>query len=168
MGIRRLGRPAGYNYPVGLNAITAPLDVDYLVVAGGGGGAGGSAGSGGGGGAGGYRTATDFNTVGLTFPITVGAGGPAATSGLRGANGSNSVFSTITSLGGGGGGGYDLPPPSSFGVGFGGGSGIVIIRYVGAVQKATGGTVTTPSGYVVHTFTGDGTFSVNATSYSIN
>jgi hypothetical protein len=55
-----------------------------------------------------------------------------------------------------------------------GGKGIVIIRYSDALgQRATGGTVTTPSGYVVHTFTGDGTFVTNAnfggtTSYSIN
>ena len=48
-----------------------------------------------------------------------------------------------------------------------GGKGIVIIRYAGAVQLATGGTVSTPSGYVVHTFTGDGTFVTNL-QYSIN
>jgi hypothetical protein len=54
-----------------------------------------------------------------------------------------------------------------------GGKGIVIIRYAGVTQLATGGTVTTPSGYVVHTFTGDGTFATNSNfggsaTYSIN
>jgi len=36
MGIRRLGRPENYNYPIGLNS--AEIAVSYLVVAGGGGG----------------------------------------------------------------------------------------------------------------------------------
>jgi hypothetical protein len=69
----------------------------------------------------------------------------------------------------GGGGGGDWP-----GTGGNGGLGIVIIRYSDANgQRATGGTVTTPSGYVVHTFTGDGTFATNsdfggASTYSIN
>jgi hypothetical protein len=50
-----------------------------------------------------------------------------------------------------------------------GGSGIVIIRYSGG-QAATGGTVTSPSpgAYTVHTFTGDGSFVVNPSSYLIN
>ncbi len=38
MGIRRLGRPTGYNYPIGLSSTsTSNTVVDYLVVAGGGG-----------------------------------------------------------------------------------------------------------------------------------
>jgi hypothetical protein len=36
------------------------------------------------------------------------------------------------------------------------------MRYAGSTQLATGGTITTPSGYVVHTFTGGGTFTTNA------
>ena len=53
-----------------------------------------------------------------------------------------------------------------------GGSGIVIIRYSGS-QGATGGTITNPSpgAYTIHTFTGPGTFSSNATiaaAYSVN
>jgi len=103
--------------------------VSYLVVAGGGGGGGSVAGyyAGGGGGAGGYRevktpvtpyTASPLNgypsapnriTVTATaFPITVGAGGgggPGGPSGRsNGIQGSDSVFSTITSAGGGYGG----------------------------------------------------------------
>ena len=36
MGIRRLGRPTGYNFPVGLSGSPANTVVDYLVIAGGG------------------------------------------------------------------------------------------------------------------------------------
>jgi hypothetical protein len=83
--------------------------VDYMVVAGGGGGRDGYVG--GAGGAGGFRLSNGYslpspttsplaNPVGITvsatgYPITVGGGGPATS------NGSNSVFSTITSTGGG-------------------------------------------------------------------
>ena len=93
--------------------------VDYLVVAGGGGSTGGD---GGGAGAGGYRessgTASGCYSVSplgacvaaapvtvQTYPITVGAGGTGGSYSPgtvnAGTNGSNSVFSTITSAGGG-------------------------------------------------------------------
>jgi hypothetical protein len=74
-------------------------DLEYLVVAGGGGGGGNR---GGGGGAGGFRTGTGFPVTAATYPITVGGGGNGIASGLGG-NGSQSIFSTITSTGGGGG-----------------------------------------------------------------
>lgn len=85
--------------------------VDYLVVAGGGSGASTPGGDGaGGGGAGGYRTSYSCAcnsclslTLG-THPVTVGAGGAAKTAPNCGGDGTNSVFSTITSCGGGGGG----------------------------------------------------------------
>ena len=82
---------------------TVPYNAEYLVVAGGGGG---GRVRGGGGGAGGFRTATGFTlTGGTTYTITVGAGGAGSTlTTARGTNGSDSVFSTITSTGGGGGG----------------------------------------------------------------
>ena len=95
--------------------------VDYLVTAGG---AGGGAQQGGGGGAGGFRMSNSFSlpspttsplanssgatVTATTFPITVGAGGagaPGTTPTPRSSNGSNSVFSTITSTAGGGAGG---------------------------------------------------------------
>jgi hypothetical protein len=115
--------------------------VDYLVVAGGGGG--GAPIGGGGGGAGGYRLSagtysgparagSSLSASVASFPITVGAGGgvnsPRA---ATGDDGSNSIFSTITSTGGGGGG---ATSPSSAGNsgGSGGGSGT--------------GTTTTPTG----------------------
>jgi hypothetical protein len=38
-----------------------------------------------------------------------------------------------------------------------GGSGIVILRYAGT-QRGTGGTVTSVSGFTIHTFTSSGTY----------
>jgi hypothetical protein len=64
-----------------------------------------------------------------------------------------------TNTGGGGGGGaayYSLMTD-----GASGGSGVVIIRYAGTVAKATGGTITITGGYVYHTFTTSGTFTVS-------
>ena len=104
------------NNPV--NPLGGPSTVDYMVVAGGGGG-----GGQGGGGAGGYReaktgdngcyTASPLATpTGITltvqgYPISVGGGGtgggPVPGGNSVAPNGSNSVFSTITSAGGGGG-----------------------------------------------------------------
>jgi len=111
-------------------------NVDYVVVAGGGGGGGGQ---GGGGGAGGYRTNYPSGCAGIPvsiqgYPITIGGGGAAGLypgTPRTGCNGSNSVFSTITSGGGGGGGGYGSPSGTA---GQPGGSG------GGGGSKDTGGT----------------------------
>lgn len=107
-------------------------NVEYLVIGGGGGG--GLAGPGGGG-AGGYRCSVSGESSGggasaesaLTvtegnYSITVGAGGATApNTSTHGVNGSNSVFGSITSLGGGGGGSGDgIALPSSGGSGGGG------------------------------------------------
>jgi len=126
-----------------ISSTAANNKIDYLVVAGGAsGGSSAPAGAGqgtGGGGAGGFRLSNSLslpaptmsplsNPTGLTatvasFPIVVGAGGTAASSGTNpGNNGSISTFSTITSAGGGaggsnagstggsgGGGGYNQP-----------------------------------------------------------
>ena len=77
-----------------LTVASAPVGstVEYLVVAGGGGG------QYGGGGAGGMRTGTALSVTTGAYTVTVGAGGPTGT------NGSDSIFSTITSTGGGHGG----------------------------------------------------------------
>jgi len=108
--------------------------VSYAVVAGGGGGGGGNQVSGdyegGGGGAGGFREykspvtpytaspldgnpgGTSITVTATPYPITVGGGGPFAGSPLcttPGVQGSDSVFSTITSTGGGGGGSRNTP-----------------------------------------------------------
>jgi hypothetical protein len=42
-------------------------------------------------------------------------------------------------------------------VGGNGGSGVVIVRYLGS-QRASGGTIVTTGGYTYHTFTSSGTF----------
>ena len=121
--------------------------IDYMVVAGGGGG-GGEDGGGGGGGGGGYResqqpdasplytasplhTNTSLENLPATgYPITVGGGGTGVPNcvsppcqGPRGVNGSNSIFSTITSAGGGGGGGGANHPSGNLRAGAAGGSG---------------------------------------------
>jgi hypothetical protein len=92
--------------------------IEYLVVAGGGAGGNSSSGSGGGGGAGGFRTNVSGATSGGgasaeasmnlpsgTYTVTVGAGGSSVVT-INGSakSGTNSVFHTVTSIGGGGGG----------------------------------------------------------------
>ena len=115
---------------------TGSNTVDYLVVAGGGAGYCGVAG--GGGGAGGHRESfPNPATGGLSvsaqaYPITVGSGGAANSSGA------NSVFSSITSAGGGSGGNY-LANGSAGGSGGGGGG-----TDGNAPSNTTGGAGNTP------------------------
>jgi hypothetical protein len=98
----------------GLSSVTA----SYLVVAGGGGGGGANdTPAGGGGGAGGYLAGTTALNPTQSYTVTVGAAGAGGSSVTVGNNGSNSVFNTITSIGGGGGGTY------AYGSGVAGGSG---------------------------------------------
>ena len=108
---------SGVNYrvhtftDVGISTFTVTRggEVEYLVIGGGGGGSNSSAG---GGGAGGYRCSVSGESSGggasaesgltvtvQSYQITVGAGG--TSSGNLSVNGSPSVFSSITSLGGG-------------------------------------------------------------------
>jgi len=96
---------------------TAPAgvtEVEYLVVAGGGGGGNGYDNGGGGGGGGGMALSGTLSvTPGNSYTITVGDGGAGGVgdpgvgfrSNANGATGSNSVFASITALGGGAGGG---------------------------------------------------------------
>jgi hypothetical protein len=101
------------------------LSCDYLVVAGGGGGAGQFAAAGGG--AGGYRTSIGGSALSLgtsAYTVTIGGGGAGGVGDQVGANGSNSVFSTITSSGGGRGGSAGLPENGSTGGSGGGGAGL--------------------------------------------
>lgn len=87
----------------GTFTVTAEGDVEYLVVGGGGAGAWGATG---GGGAGGYRTATGHAVTVQGYSITIGAGGVGCTSNCaQGGAGGDSIFDTITSLGGAGGAG---------------------------------------------------------------
>jgi hypothetical protein len=99
---------------------TSSFDVEYLVV-GGGGGANTTWGSSGGGGAGGYRADTGHGVTAQTYNITIGAGGSAKVGSGVADNGGNSIFDTITSLGGGGGGQYSSGAGAVGGSGGGGG-----------------------------------------------
>lgn len=116
-----------------------PVDVQYLVVAGGGGG--GGNGHGGGGGAGGFRTGTYSSVAaGTVLTTTVGTGGTGNTSPGHGTNGNTSSISgpgvsTITSAGGGGGGTQAGGGPTGNNGGSGGG---------GEGNVGPGGTGNTP------------------------
>jgi hypothetical protein len=116
----------------GLGAGLKLIDVEYLVIAGGGSG---GSGGGAGGGAGGYRTATLKIPLGA-HTVTIGAGGAAVTStaNVQGNIGNNSVFSTITSTGGGSGGAYVGGTGTNGGNGGSGGG--------GGLFNGTGGTAT--------------------------
>lgn len=131
---------------------TQALTCDYLVVAGGGGGSGWDFACGGGG-AGGLRctvTATGGGgslesalslTANTNYTVTVGAGGAGNTvNNADGANGSNSVFATITSTGGGGGGASNNGDSSGLSGGSGGGGG-------NSTGGANGGAGTANQGY---------------------
>ena len=124
--------------------------VSYVVVAGGGGG------NTGGGGAGGFREGKDtpkdsytasplaaacsgLTVTAATFPISVGGGG-AASGPSPAVNGSNSIFSSITSTGGGAAGGPSGPGnPGGSGGGAQQGASIP-----GPARPASGGTGNTP------------------------
>ena len=97
------------------------VSVSYLAVAGGGGG-GGQGNASGAGGAGGFLTGTASINPTQSYTITVGAGGAGSTSSsVRGSNGSNSVFNSLTSIGGGGGGSQDTGVNTGADGGSGGG-----------------------------------------------
>lgn len=144
------------------NVSDGPLNVvsvRYLVIGGGGGGGGYIQAAGGG--AGGYRTnfgtgnisggnsavEADLNLQpGTAYTVTVGAGGAgggSVASTSWGSRGSDSVFATITSLGGGGGGLYSgiMPPTSQLPVGSGGGA-----PNVGSTAQIIGQSGTTGQG----------------------
>lgn len=99
--------------------------VDVLVVAGGG--AGGS-GGGGGGGAGGLITSYDVTVLsGSSISLSIGHGGTGA-SASSGTNGGNSIFSSLTAIGGGGG---SKPISNGADGGSGGGAGHMSGIYYG-------------------------------------
>jgi hypothetical protein len=117
-----------------------PPYVEVLVVAGGGGG---GAHVGGGGGAGGliYNTAYQLSSA-AAVTVTIGGGGTGASPDQRGGNGSNSVFGSLTAIGGGGGGTWGgAGNPNGLNGGSGGGA-----AGTEGVQYATGGTGTAGQG----------------------
>jgi hypothetical protein len=90
----------------GTFTINQAVNAEVLVVAGGGGGGAGINGYGGsgGGGAGGVIYNANYSISANSYSVTVGAGGAGRGSDYRGYSGENSVFSTLTAIGGGGGG----------------------------------------------------------------
>jgi hypothetical protein len=115
-------QPIEYTGTYGTNGFYLPMnqtvetyDATYLVVAGGGSGGGGW--TGGGGGAGGLLTGTATLIPSSIYTVTVGAGGTGS-----GTNGANSVFNSLTAIGGGGGATDNSATPGNTG-GSGGGNG---------------------------------------------
>ena len=169
-GAERGGVPGGTPFPAagtGISGQGYPGGLGYdgvaLCTAGGGGGGAGGAGSDS------PRVASAQNNagpggVGLEWYGTFYAGGggggndqgTTAATGGNGGGGNGGVLNTVGTAGatnrGGGGGGA-----SNSQQGTAGGSGIVVIRYLGA-QRGTGGTITSSGGYTIHTFTGSGSF----------
>ena len=135
---------------------TGVTSVEVLVVAGGGGGGG----DGGGAGAGGIVYHPRFAvTPGAAVTVTVGAGGNGVTWAGSGAVGANSVFGTLTAIGGGG--GVHSGNGQSGGSGGGGG-------YSGAsMTRSSGGasTQTSPTGGVGYGNTGGQGGGYNADGY---
>lgn len=100
-----------------------------------GGGAGGGR-AGGGGAAGGYQYDATHTITYQAYSVTVGAGGTSGNGGGTGTNGGNSVFNTITAIGGGKGSSYAFYAPGNGGSGGG-----------GATGNTTGGTGTAGQGF---------------------
>ncbi len=113
----------------------AARSVDVLVVAGGGGGGGDAAGGGGGGG---VKYQSGFSVASGNTPVTVGAGGVAGvgSNATLATNGGNSVFGSLTAIGGGFGGRYS----SNNGAAGGSGGG-------GACTGGAGGAATSGQGF---------------------
>ena len=117
--------------------------VEYLVVAGGGAGASGAANSNaiGGGGAGGLLKNNLFPITLQTYPIVVGSGGAstAVNPSLRGTNGNDSSFSSVTSTGGGAGGIFSNTYKNGANGGSGGGAGSYSTNGIGGTGVLTQG-----------------------------
>jgi len=105
------------------------------------------------GGGGGCTGSSSAGTFGAGGSGGGGSGGPKG-------GGANGVSGTANTGGGGGGGPTIFPSGTNYGGG--GGSGVVIVSYIAAAQRGSGGTVTSytsgPNTYWVHTFTSSGTF----------
>ena len=120
-------------------------NVEYLVVAGGGAGGQGSGGGAGGGGAGGFRTGTNYAVSGgVSITVTVGAGGAATIGAGPSGHGGDSVFGTITSIGGGGSGSGNAP--ATGGSGGGGGEYTNLPGAAGTVNQGNAGGSTSATG----------------------
>lgn len=143
--------------------VPLPISVGFLVIAGGGG----TTNISGGGGAGGYRTsvgtsggggATENPQLLLTlteYAVTVGAGGAIGEFNQTGFPGSNSIFNSVTSIGGGGGGTRFSSTSSRMNGGSGGGG----TSFNGSM---TGGSATVGQGFKGGNSTSPGDFYTQA------
>jgi len=139
---------AGTNYTIQtftsngyFNVTGGTLNVEVLVVAGGG-----SGGTeyGGAGGAGGLLYDSDFDITAGNYIVTVGSGGVIVTTTVsRGNSGANSIFSTMTAIGGGGGGGSGVIPLAGYDGGSGGGGAF----YDSGTSLGAAGSGTSGQGY---------------------
>jgi len=137
----------------------AGVAVAYQASGGGGAGAVGVANSSGGDGGNGLDSPISGTTVtragggggGDNAGFTPGNGGTGG-GGRGGGSTGPSVAGTVNTGGGGGGGG-----DGAYGNSATGGSGVVILRYLGS-QRGTGGVITNAGGYTIHTFTSSGTY----------
>lgn len=105
----------------------------------------------GGGGGGTYFNGTTGNGPGGTGGT--GGGGP----GGKYSGGTQPGTAGGINTGGGGGSGAGFDGPTQSFPGGAGGSGVIILRYLGP-QRASGGAITISGGYTTHTFTSSGTF----------
>ena len=126
----------GWVFYSGFN--TSAYQANYLIVAGGGGG---GRYYSGGGGAGGILSGVSSLVFGTIYSVTVGAGGPGNTSGVAGpgSQGSSSVFTSLTAIGGGFGNGNSSGTNNGGSGGSGGGAG-------GFGSGGTGGSGTSGQG----------------------
>jgi len=130
------------------------MNVDVLVVAGGGsGGNYSTTNANGGGGGGGVIYKTGNTIVSGEYPVTVGRGGGGInfTKSSQGRNGENSVFDTLTAIGGGGGGATAIGPGLAGGSGGGGAWG-----YPGGASTQGGGGFGNAGGACNQQWTGGG------------
>jgi hypothetical protein len=148
-------------------------NVNFSNICGGGGGGAGAVGGFGGtlnsnrGGTGGVGVSNSITGVavfyggggggGVTFNGTAGGAGGNGGGGA-GSKGDVTATSATANTGGGGGGFGSSNGGASNNLSGAGGSGIVIVRYLGSVIRATGGTVTQVGNYTIHTFYSSGTF----------
>ena len=159
-----------------LSNIKQNYSAAYLVVAGGGGAAAGSASlGGGGGGAGGLLTGSSTLTIGTTYTVTVGSGGAGDTTGTSytvGIPGGNSVFSSISTVGGGGGGLYSVaggPGPNGNGGSGGGAAGFIASGGTGTSgQGNNGGSILAGTGFSRGSAGGGGAGAVGSSTTADN
>jgi hypothetical protein len=107
-----------------------------------------------------YSTGTiSGGDAGGIMGLFAGNNGGAATTADTGAisvtNAANWGYGNNAGTGGGG-----KPGPTPGNRGNSGSAGVVRIKYLGTVAKASGGSISTVGGYTVHTFTSDGTFTI--------